>query len=275
VESRPSRTASSATASSATSTASRRELRSGRSSRARRRRGASAGWAVRVGVLAALGAATIVVPVVEELDGRAQAFDAAAPVADYPTAYEVLAGTVVDTTPTSLLAAAAQPVRLAESVSRALDRSPLPDCTGEAAAVSANGQIASSDLCRLWDANHMLRGDAAVALAELNLVFRATFNRDLCITDSYRTLAEQRRLAYTKGGLAAKPGQSNHGWGLAIDLCGSETRNSSVMSWLRDNGEIYGWHNPPWARRGGSGPYEPWHWEYLPGTVEMGTDWGS
>ena len=21
-------------------------------------------------------------------------------------------------------------------------------------------------------------------------------------------------------------------------------------------------------------PYEPWHWEYVTGTVEMGSDWG-
>ena len=96
----------------------------------------------------------------------------------------------------------------------------------------------------------------------------------MCIRDSsYRTLAEQRHLAYTKGGLAATPGTSNHGWGLAVDLCTAETRNSDVYTWLTENGPIFGWTNPGWALRTGVGPYEPWHWEYLPGTTEFGTDY--
>lgn len=226
-------------------------------------------------VLLALGAATIAVPVADELAGRTDVIDVSATLADYPTAFEVLSGTVVDGTPTTLLAAAAEPVREADAVSRSIERDPLPDCSGIAVDTGANGQIASSDLCTLWDGSHMLRGDAAVALAELNLNFRAAFGRDLCITDSYRTLAEQRRLAYTKGGLAATPGTSNHGWGLAIDLCHSDSQNRTVLAWLTDNGSIYGWENPPWARRGGSGPYEPWHWEYLPGTTAKGSNWGS
>ena len=106
-----------------------------------------------------------------------------------------------------------------------------------------------------------------------DLNFRAAFGRDLCITDSYRTLAEQRHLAYTKGGLAATPGTSNHGWGLAIDLCTAETRNSDVLTWLTENGPIFGWANPGWALPGGAGPHEAWHWEYLPGTTELGTDY--
>ena len=83
----------------------------------------------------------------------------------------------------------------------------------------------------------------------------------------------QRRLAYTKPGLAATPGSSNHGWGLAIDLCGAETNSSAAMGWLAENGPAYGWANPDWARRGGSGAYEPWHWEYVPGTTAMGTNY--
>jgi hypothetical protein len=34
---------------------------------------------------------------------------------------------------------------------------------------------------------------------------------------------------------------------------------------LRDNATAYGWENPDWALAGGSGQYEPWHWEYFPG----------
>ena len=235
--------------------------------------GARGSWVARVAVLAALGAATIVVPVQDELNGRAEAVEAASDLVGYPTAFEVLSGGPVVDTPTSLLAAMPGTVRVSDTASRALDRSPLPDCDGVPVDNVVNGQIAAADLCTLWVPGHMLRADAAVALAELNLTFRAAFDRDLCLTDSYRTLADQRRLARTKGWLAAPPGVSNHGWGLAVDLCHSETQNRSVMSWLEDNGAVYGWHNPPWARRGGSGPYEPWHWEYLQGTVEMGSNW--
>ena len=263
-------------------------MRTGEGSRAERRsrrpaRGGAAttlsavtgSWLPRSAILAALAVATIGVPVSAEINGRQTPLEATGTdLAGLPTAYEVLSGAPSDGTPTSLLAAVPGAVRMADSASRTLDRSPLPDCTGVAVDSAANGQIAAADLCALWDGTNMLRGDAAVTLAELNLTFRASFDRDLCITDSYRTLAEQRRLAYTKGGLAATPGTSNHGWGLAIDLCSSETNSSAVMTWLNDNGPTYGWENPPWAKRGGSGPHEPWHWEYVPGTVEKGTDWG-
>ena len=248
MESGRSRTPSSAT--------SRRELRTRRSAApAPARRRPSATTLSRSALLVALGAATIAVPVVEEVRTPEPTVEAAAvtDLTGYPTAYEVLSAATVDVTPTSLLAAAPEVVRMTDSASRALERSPLPDCDGTPVRDTVNGQIAASDLCTLWDGTHMLRGDAAVALAELNLTFRAAYGRDLCLTDSYRTLAEQRRLAYTKGGLAATPGTSNHGWGLAIDLCHSETANSGVMRWLNDNGPVFGWENPPWAVRGGSG----------------------
>jgi zinc D-Ala-D-Ala carboxypeptidase len=264
---------------------SRRELRAAgeRATRgsAARRSGARVSpwvlrWGPRTAVLATLAAATIAFPVVDATSGVEDGPLAAAPMVDggagLPTAQDVLASTVPQATPTTLLAAGAAPRRDAEPVSRSLERDPLPGCNGAARTAAPNGQIPSSDLCTLWDPNHMLRGDAAVALSELNLNFRAAFDRDLCMTDSYRPLAVQRRLAVTKPGLAATPGRSNHGWGLAIDLCGSETGSAEAMSWLRTNGPVFGWENPPWARRGGSGPYEPWHWEYVPGTQAMGTN---
>jgi hypothetical protein len=160
-----------------------------------------------------------------------------------------------------------------ETVSRSLDRDVLPGCTGEGITASENGRIPPEQLCELWSPNQALRGDAAVALAELNQSYRAAFGRDLCITDSYRSLAAQYSVAARKPGLAARPGSSNHGWGLAIDLCSSETRSSAAMKWLFDNGPAYGWDNPAWARPGGSGPREEWHWEFEPGTQQMGTDY--
>lgn len=226
-------------------------------------------------MLVALGVATIGVPLVEAASPSVAAADVAASLtAGYPTAYDVLSGPLDQQgTPTSLLAALPGAERVSDEVSRSLDRDPLPGCDGQPRYGASNGAVPATDLCPLWDGVQMLRGDAAVTLAELDRNFRAAFGRDLCITDSYRTLAEQRHLAYTKGGLAATPGTSNHGWGLAIDLCTAETRNSDVFTWLTENGPIFGWANPGWALPGGAGPHEAWHWEYLPGTTELGTDY--
>lgn len=258
----------------ASSATSRRELHG--STRSRSRRTPVTTWAPRAAVLAALGVATIVIPVIEaeSPDVAAAQTAQAMAVTGYPSTYEVLSGSVDSVTPTSLLAALPGAVRVA-GTSRSLDRSPLPDCDGQPRYGSSNGAVPATDLCLLWDGTNMLRGDAAVTLAELNSNFRAAIGTDLCITDSYRTLAEQRRLAYTKGGLAATPGTSNHGWGLAVDLCSSVTNNRASMDWLKANGPTFGWTNPNWALPGGSGPHEPWHWEYLPGTTELGTDYND
>ncbi|WP_372593555.1 D-alanyl-D-alanine carboxypeptidase family protein [Actinotalea sp.] len=190
-----------------------------------------------------------------------------------PSAFSVLSAAAVESTPTSLLAPLPEVSRDAVTVSRSVDRNPLPTCDPSVDPGPANGQIATDDLCTLWDGTNMLRGDAAVAMSALNEDFTAAMGEPLCITDSYRTLAEQQRLAYTKPGLAAAPGTSNHGWGLAVDLCSSVTYNSAKISWLTENGPTYGWANPAWARAGGSGAYEPWHWEYVPGTEAKGTNW--
>jgi len=263
----------------ASSATSRRQLHGAaraRERRAPRSAGPVAAWAPRVAVLAALGVATIVIPVIEADSPVAVAAQSAEAmvVTDVPTTYEVLAGSLDSVTPTSLLAAQPDAIRV-DDTSRSFDRSPLPDCDGQPTYGSSNGAVPTSDMCVLWDGVNMLRGDAAVTLAELNLNYRAAIGIDLCIIDSYRTLAEQRRLAYTKGGLAATPGTSNHGWGLAVDLCSSVTNSTASMDWLRANGATFGWTNPAWAQRSGSGPYEPWHWEYLPGTTELGTDYND
>jgi D-alanyl-D-alanine carboxypeptidase len=224
-------------------------------------------------VVGAIAGATIAVPALGFF-APTPAGAAVVPVsADAPSTAQILASDPQETTPTSVLAPAPVGLRDVDAVSRSLERNPLPNCNGVVVETSGNGQIPDKDLCTLWDGTHMLRGDAAVALTELNQNFKAAFGRNLCLTDAYRTLAVQRRLAYTKPGLAATPGSSNHGWGLAIDLCGAETNSSSAMAWLAENGPAYGWDNPDWARRGGAGAYEPWHWEYVPGTTAMGTNY--
>jgi hypothetical protein len=83
------------------------------------------------------------------------------------------------------------------------------------------------------------------------------------VTDGYRSYERQVRLKQEKGWLAAHPGTSMHGWGLAIDF---DTRVTD-FAWLRENAHRFGWVHPPWAQPGGSKP-EPWHWEYI-GSAEV------
>ncbi|GAB2463756.1 hypothetical protein GCM10027063_01340 [Promicromonospora xylanilytica] len=133
----------------------------------------------------------------------------------------------------------------------------------QAAKSYGNGQIPSSVLCELsWAGNEQLRCDAAAALEDLNGAFRATFGRNLALTDGYRSYAEQVTVAATKGGLAAVPGTSNHGLGQAVDLSGGiESFGTAEHAWMVANAGKYGWKLPGWAQAGGSKP-EAWHWEY-------------
>jgi hypothetical protein len=128
-----------------------------------------------------------------------------------------------------------------------------------------NGRLNTAELCELWGSGLHLRADAAVALARLSFAYRDHFGTDLVVTDAYRTYASQVSVRARKPGLAAVPGSSQHGWGLAVDLGGGVQNADVRYRWLRENGPAFGWDNPSWARRGGSGPYEPWHWEYVAG----------
>jgi LAS superfamily LD-carboxypeptidase LdcB len=58
------------------------------------------------------------------------------------------------------------------------------------------------------------------------------------------------------------PGTSNHGWGLAVDLCGGVNLFGTAQTvWMQLNAGHYGWVHPDWAQAGGRNP-EPWHWEF-------------
>ncbi|WP_421734276.1 M15 family metallopeptidase [Cellulomonas sp.] len=126
-----------------------------------------------------------------------------------------------------------------------------------------NGSIPLKVLCAVAFApSQHLRCDAAEALARLNAAYRADFGRDLKITGSYRTLEEQISTRAAKGTMAAVPGTSNHGWGLAIDLDQVSGYRSAQYVWLKANAMTYGWHHPTYMDEGGRGPHEPWHWEF-------------
>jgi hypothetical protein len=288
---------------------SRRELREQRAQeealrvaaerRARAERRATwGGHLPRVGIVGALGLATVVAPVV---NGAAKtAIDTAsnAPndqVTDDETAAEASAEATPAATNIDALRAASDyrvipdtsgagaALRVgtgaaltleqltasrmqAEAASRDLGRPILPGCDGVVVDTgAANGRLSDADLCDLWEPGHQLRADAAVALAELNVAYQEAFGEQLSITDSYRSYSAQVSVARRKPGLAARPGTSEHGWGLAIDLAGGVQNADLHYRWLRENAPRFGWDNPAWARSGGSGPYEPWHWEFTAG----------
>ncbi|GAB7189598.1 hypothetical protein NUM3379_03040 [Kineococcus sp. NUM-3379] len=140
----------------------------------------------------------------------------------------------------------------------------IGECTGGDTAGYANGTIPRSALCPLWgEPTHVLRADAAHAFNQLSQAYAQHFGHPMCVTDSYRPLADQISVAARKPGLAARPGTSRHGLGIAVDLCDGVNRyGSPTYTWLKQNSAVYGWIHPSWAGPGGSGPFEPWHWEY-------------
>lgn len=129
-----------------------------------------------------------------------------------------------------------------------------------------NGAIPTELLCPVQFApRSLLRCDAAQALEALNDRFRAETGGDLTITSAYRTYEEQASLRQSLGWLAAPPGRSNHGRGVAVDLGGFGSLgefDAPAYLWMVENGPDLGWHHPPAMRPGGGGPQEPWHWEY-------------
>ncbi|GAA4608780.1 hypothetical protein GCM10023195_34760 [Actinoallomurus liliacearum] len=123
-----------------------------------------------------------------------------------------------------------------------------------------NGLIPARYLCPLPQPGRQLRADAALAFYKLNTAYKEHFGTQMCLTDSYRPLAEQQRIYADRPGMAAVPGHSNHGWGTAVDLCGGvQSQGSAQFNWLQANSKKYEFFHPAWAY---SSPFEPWHWEY-------------
>lgn len=124
--------------------------------------------------------------------------------------------------------------------------------------IYSNGAIPPEALAPVGDTGHRLWAPAANGLSAL-IDDAAAEGIDVGITDSYRPLAVQERLArekglYSQGGLAAVPGTSNHGWGVATDL----DLDAEGLAWMRENGWRYGFVEDV--------PREPWHWTYRPAT---------
>jgi cell wall-associated NlpC family hydrolase len=144
---------------------------------------------------------------------------------------------------------------------------PLPAADGVGATSGAwggwsNGRIPRDQLCTFGAGSHRLRCDAAAAYTAMSAAYETAFGGPLCITDSYRSLDAQVDAHHRKPRITAVPGTSNHGWGLAVDLCGGiNVFGTAQTAWMTANAGRYGWVHPDWAQATGSNP-EPWHWEY-------------
>ena len=132
----------------------------------------------------------------------------------------------------------------------------------------SNGEIPDSELQALsFSPENKMHKKAATAMEEMNKAYKADNGSDLTINEAYRDCATQAAYATPgnplyQGGNAAgyPPCQSNHGWGLAVDI-NVGGFDSSVYKWLKANAHKYGYVHPAWAEPGTKKP-EAWHWEY-------------
>src|SRR5262249_49666612 len=99
-----------------------------------------------------------------------------------------------------------------------------------------NGLIPATALCPVGIGPHILRCDAAQSFKAMSQAYQSVSGKPLCLTDSYRTFDQQVRLYAQKPALAAVPGTSNHGWGLAVDMCGGVERwGTPEHAWMVAN----------------------------------------
>ena len=123
-------------------------------------------------------------------------------------------------------------------------------------AAYGNGHVPDSALAAVGDTGKKMWGPAAAAMTTLLAAAKAD-GVTVGITETYRPYDEQVRLAatkglYSQGGLAARPGTSEHGWGIAADL----QLNGAAQAWMQRNAPSYGFRADV--------PGESWHWAYHP-----------
>ncbi|MET1034983.1 MAG: SH3 domain-containing protein [Arthrobacter sp.] len=137
---------------------------------------------------------------------------------------------------------------------------------------SANGRLPSSQLVAIpWDSGkNLIAGPSLNDLTRMNTAFKKKFGRNLEIDLTYRTRGTQEHLYRELGSyIAARPGTSNHGWGMAIDFPESAHYGfgGKYYTWLKANSWKYGWTHrknlEQYTASGRLNPYrEPWHFEY-------------
>ncbi|MEZ5320876.1 MAG: M15 family metallopeptidase [Microthrixaceae bacterium] len=124
----------------------------------------------------------------------------------------------------------------------------------QAAQTYSNGRLPDDALTSIGVGSHRLRAPAASAFKQMRTAASAD-GVTIGVTDSYRSYDAQvdvarRKGLYSQGGLAAKPGTSKHGWGLALDL----DLDGKALSWMRANGARFGFVADT--------PRESWHWVF-------------
>ncbi|MGC0144338.1 M15 family metallopeptidase [Pseudactinotalea sp. Z1732] len=168
----------------------------------------------------------------------------AAPAASFA---EVLANAVADTTPTVTAASS----NLGPSGFQVnTDGIPVD------LAAYGNGRIPRDALEPVGNTGHRLWAPAAQSFEKL-LTAAAADGVTIGVTDSYRPYDVQvdvvrRKGLYSEGGLGARPGTSQHGWGMAVDL----DLNAPAQAWMRTNAAQFGFVEDT--------PREPWHWAFQP-----------
>jgi LAS superfamily LD-carboxypeptidase LdcB len=96
----------------------------------------------------------------------------------------------------------------------------------------------------------------------MSLAYQRQYGYALCVNESYRSSAALVATTAARPGLPPTPGTSNHGLGLAVDLCGGvQDFADPAHQWMKLNGPHFGWVHPAWAEPSGGLP-EPWHWEF-------------
>ena len=96
-----------------------------------------------------------------------------------------------------------------------------------------------------------------------------TFATQISVRKSGVDAGKCKSMGGKSGGtcMTARPGSSNHGWGLAFDIKNKRghrlTFKSEEYFWMVKNAGTYDFYHPSWAHEGASLP-EPWHWEVDP-----------
>ncbi|NYI59544.1 M15 family metallopeptidase [Cellulomonas soli] len=170
------------------------------------------------------------------------------------SAASATAGTALTSSGTSSSSSASFASALAQAVTGGSATRLNGDGVPVELAAYGNGQIPASALAQVGTTGHRLWAPAAEKLTQL-ISDAAADGVTVGITDSYRSydaqvdLAERKGL-YKNGGLAAVPGTSDHGWGMAVDL----SLDDKAQVWMREHGDEYGFVEDT--------PREPWHWGY-------------
>jgi hypothetical protein len=125
---------------------------------------------------------------------------------------------------------------------------PLPNISSISKAANSSIVNMGADMARL---NSRFRKDFEAMAADYEL----QTGEKIQVTDGYRSFASQVDVKRRKPNLAATPGTSMHGFGLAIDASSDQMDKAARLGLLQK----HGFYRPMMGQ--GGGKYEPWHIE--------------